>query len=131
MYRKALGVVLALIAGKSLAVDVDKPAPGWVTIGATVNGTVYEAKISTWKITSNAKGKKVASVSGQVKDKQSSNIEFYTWQVTLDDCKAEAGTLYTLTLAGKYVREASFMFDGGSVASTVAEEICAITKTGS
>ena len=92
----------------------------WLTLG-TIGEETYQLHQNSLEI-GETDGMKYASAVGQVvKD---SSAKFYLWMVLEEDCIQRYGTLYVGNLQGKLVAETSFVDNGASFASGVAQGIC-------
>lgn len=123
--RTALCALLVFFTGLALA-DEDSL---WLAASSS-NDTQWDIRRGSLELSKNRKGDDIAVVLGRSTTLSTRNISLRKWYVTFADCDREMGLLVVLSLEGKFVFEADFVFGGGSVASRVAELICAARGLG-
>jgi len=64
----------------------------------------------------------------RVRNSAKATVEFEKNYVRLADCRAGFGKLVTTDLNGLAKYDSEFMFDGGNVASTIAQTLCALAN---
>lgn len=120
--KRTVFFVLALLASPAFADD-----SAWVR--------VTESSDLTWDIqrgsheASNTKGGVPISVAvGRTVHTKTTVISLYKWYVSDKDCDAGSGKLVTLGLDNRYQWETEFLVKSGSVASQLAQVICALRR---
>ncbi|KTB79270.1 hypothetical protein AO069_10080 [Pseudomonas syringae pv. syringae PD2774] len=96
----------------------------WIRIAETDDGTRFETKPGSFEFSETRGKTPVAVLVGRQFIVKSKKIELQKWYVTATDCKNKMGKLTTLSVSGEFQFENDFVFDGGTVASTVAKFIC-------
>lgn len=115
--KRVISGILLVAACSSVMAD------GWVQ--TTSNDThQFSIKKGTGEITKNKAGEDIFVVIGRMYGKKSKKIDLEKWYVTVADCLKKEGKLVTLSLAGDFMYENDFVFQGGSIASANAELIC-------
>ena len=100
----------------------------WIHIAETDDGTRFEAKPGSFEFSKTRGNTPVAVLVGRQFTIKSKKIELQKWYVTAADCKNKMGKLTTLSVSGDFQFENDFVFDGGTVASTVAKFICDVAE---
>lgn len=99
----------------------------WVRAAST-DKYVYSIRKGSFEITKTKAGTPIAVVVLQAIDINTQNIKYYQNYVTKGDCLNGLGKLVALDTNGQYMYENDFVFDGDSVASSIASIICSIYK---
>lgn len=103
---------------------------GWYVVTQAVqDNTTYSIKLGTGERTQNKQGEPMTVVVGKTAEPRGGRIEVSKWYVTDTDCAREYGHLVVLTVDGAYKFESSFAKGSNSIASGIAETICALTAT--
>lgn len=97
--------------------------PEWLNVSNS-DENAYDIKTGSLEELKTKGGVDVAIVIGRVSNRKTRQIDLEKWYVSVADCDRELGKLVTLDLDGKYKFENDFVFEGGSVASRIAEMIC-------
>lgn len=96
----------------------------WIGLASLGDGTKWEAKPGSFEFSKNKSGLPIAVLTGRVVNPKPSTIDLQKWYVTAGDCKNKMGKLITLSVSGDYQYENDFIYDGGNVASSIAQFIC-------
>jgi len=99
----------------------------WISLSST-DAYTWEGRAGSLERTVTRGGKQVATASGRVINKKTSQISFEKWYVTEADCRAGYGKLITLNMDGDFQYESEFVETGGTVASSLASMLCSIVK---
>lgn len=121
--RCMLAVVGALFLLVSFSAFAEK---NWIDLAVSDDGTKWEAKPGSFEFTKNRSGIPIAVLTGRVVNSKPSTIDLRKWYVTAGDCKNKMGKLISLDVSGEYQYETDFLFDSGSVASSIAQFICEV-----
>lgn len=95
----------------------------WISY-ASNSDTSWEIKTGSLNFLPNRNGENIALVLGRSVHSDTSGIAFFKWYVTEDDCAKKMGSFVALSLKGDFLFQQDFVFDGGTVASILAETIC-------
>lgn len=98
----------------------------WIHIAETDDGTRFEAKPGSFEFSKTRGDIPVAVLVGRQFTLKSKKIDLQKWYVNAVDCKNKMGKLVTLSVSGDFKFESDFVFDGGTIASTIAEFICGV-----
>jgi len=102
----------------------------WVFIASsTSKQQKFEIKSGSLEISKTRSGTPIAVVIGRDYGPSTSKIDVWKAYVPLKDCISESGIIVTTNMAGEYQYQNEFVFDGGSVASGLAEAICSAAKS--
>lgn len=116
--------ILFVIASLTAAF-VAQGQTNWIRVAETDDST-WEVKPGSFEV-SQTKGKQdIAVVIGRINNSKTKQVTVGKWYVTLYDCSREMGKMVTLDLDGKFRFENDFVFGAGSVATAIAESICAV-----
>ncbi|MDM9552870.1 MULTISPECIES: hypothetical protein [Pseudomonas] len=97
----------------------------WINLGETSDGVVkFEAKPGSFEFSENREKTPIAVLVGRQTSSKSKTIELRKWYVSATDCHNKMGKLITLSVSGDFQFESDFIFDGGTVASSIAKFIC-------
>lgn len=116
-------VVFAICAG-----NVVHAEEGWVRIANNDSGIVWDIKAGSLELSKTRGEVPIAVVIGRTTDPGPKKVLFYKWYVPLKDCAAESGVMVSLNMSGEYQFENDFVFNGGNIASGLAEAICGAAK---
>ncbi|PRA59128.1 MULTISPECIES: hypothetical protein [Pseudomonas] len=123
MRKGSIGLVSAI----SLILSFSASAgPSWISLDETKDGLKWEAKPGSFEFSTNRNKVSVAVIAGRVVNSKTSDIALYKWYVSAADCSKKMGKLVSLGVDGEYQFDNDFMYGSGSVASSVAEFICAV-----
>lgn len=123
MRKGSIGLVSAI----SLILSFSASAgPSWISLDETKDGLKWEAKPGSFELSTNRNKVSVAVIAGRVVNSKTSDIALYKWYVSAADCSKKMGKLVSLGVDGEYQFDNDFMYGSGSVASSVAEFICAV-----
>ena len=101
----------------------------WIFIASsTSKQQKFEIKSGSLEISKTRSGTPIAVVIGRDHGPNTSKIDVWKAYVPLKDCISESGVIVTTNMAGVYQYQNEFVFDGGSVASSLAEAICGAAK---
>ena len=100
----------------------------WFTVGTSGSET-FQIKNGSLQYAEH-EGQAFYGVVGQVRNSATNDVNYYFWAVDDQDCAAELGTLSIGTMQGDHISDVSFVFDGASVASTIAQVICVAATEG-
>lgn len=100
----------------------------WISLAVLDDGTKWEAKPGSFEFKKNRSGIPIAVLTGRVVNTKPSTIDLRKWYVTAGDCKNKMGKLVSLDVSGEYQHENDFLFDSGSVASSIAQFICEVAE---
>lgn len=98
----------------------------WITVGKTAE-SVFSIKEGSLSIEETKGGEGVAAVLGRVNNSDGT-ILIRQWYVSGEHCQREFGKLVTLDTNGNFEFDNDFAFNSGSVASSIAEMICAAIR---
>ncbi|HGY9618370.1 TPA: hypothetical protein ACOJNU_000434 [Pseudomonas putida] len=96
----------------------------WINLGETSDGIKFEAKPGSFEFSENREKTPIAVLVGRQYSSKSKSIELRKWYVTAADCHNKMGKLISLSVSGEFQFESDFIFDGGTVASSIAKFIC-------
>lgn len=114
------GLLLSVVC--SLAVADNE---SWVPVASIKStGTEFSIKKGSGELLQNKAGESIYVVVGRDHSKKDSRVELQKWYVRAQDCQSKQGQLVSLSLKGEFLFENDFVFNAGSVASTIAEAIC-------
>lgn len=112
----------ALLAATFSATAADT----WVKVSESTD-LIYDVKSgSVQRGTTDRSSEPIIAFLVRTKDKRSSSTQFEKNYVTLADCELGYGKLVTTDLDGKAKYSTDFVLEGGNVASTLAEALCAL-----
>lgn len=97
----------------------------WVEVSSS-DEIVVSFRKGSFDVSKNHGGDTIALAIAQLVMKGSQNVEFRKFYVTSSDCRLGYGELVTLDLNGEFLSSAKFVSQGGSVASGVADMLCAL-----
>lgn len=131
------GVVFwAAVAMVSFGTTVDaakKPnqaasdASSWIQIAASDTGDVsFSAHKGSFEVAKTKDGTVVGSILGQYTIKENNTVYYYKLYASQADCAAGYGQLVLLDTDGTYSSESAFVSKGASIASGIADFICAV-----
>lgn len=113
-----------LAAAALTAASLVQGQTNWIRVAET-DDSAWEVKPGSYEA-GQTKGKQdIAVVIGRINNSKTKQVTVGKWYVTLSDCSREMGTIVTLDLDGKFRFENDFVFGAGSVATAIAESICA------
>ena len=95
----------------------------WVLITSSDTKT-YEARVGSLGSVYTVLGEPAAIFLMRVFEIATGKITFVRHYVRIADCRAGFGKLGEADLSGRVTYEVEFVFDGGNVASTIAQTIC-------
>lgn len=98
----------------------------WISLASSDDGSKWEAKPGSFEFSKNRSDVVIAMLAGRVVGAKHATIELHKWYVSAADCDNKMGRLVTLSVSGEYQYENDFIFEGGSVASSIAEFICTV-----
>lgn len=120
-------VSIGLVGAISLFLSLSASAgTNWISLDETKDGSKWEAKPGSFEFSTNRNKISVAVIAGRVVNSKTSEIQLYKWYVTAADCSKKMGKLVSLGVDGEYQFDNDFMYGSGSVASSIAEFICAV-----
>lgn len=115
-----------ILVGQLLAPSVAAASESdWVLVG-DAGGTTWAVQKSSFYLGKNGAGVPIAVVTGRQVDKSTTRIDLQKWYVPLNACAAGSGKLTTTTLDGQFLYENDYLKGAGSVASDIADFICAV-----
>lgn len=123
MRNSLFGVVSAISLFLSFSASAET---NWISLGETDEGIKWEAKPGSFEFTTNRNKAPIAVIAGRVVNSKNSGIELYKWYVSAADCSKKMGKIVSLSVGGEYQFDTDFMYGSGSVASGIAEFICAV-----
>lgn len=118
-----LGLVLA---GNALAVEVDPKA--WIQLASTqsnIEKNDFYGKVGTFEHTKNFTTGVIQQITT---DKVSGDVRVKYYKATIDDaaCAQGFGKLNYYDLGGKFLFNADFIKDGGSIGASIGDIICQV-----
>lgn len=119
---------LLMIATFQLVIFSANAETAWIYIAEADDGTKFEAKPGSFEFSKNRSNIPVAVLVGRQFEQKSKKIELRKWYVTASDCHNKMGQLITLSVGGDFKFDNDFVFDGGTVASTIAKFICDVAQ---
>lgn len=126
--KMVLGFMVGLLLG---GITVAAFAQEWVTISRPRGGGQYDVRVGSFKFDyTDDTGERVAAVVVRHITANGRDVEFEQNYVKLTDCVKTWGKLVTTNLTGKALYSNDFIFGGGNSASTIAEFICSLARTG-
>ena len=117
LMQKLLFYLLGLAATGALAGD------SWVLVTSSGSKT-YEARAGSLEHVLTHTQEPAAILLFRITEAATRNITFVRHYVSIADCRAGFGKLGVADLSGHAIDNAFFAFDGGNVASKIAETIC-------
>jgi len=114
MIKTILLILLVLASTAAIAGD------NWTLI-ASGDTKKYEARIGSLRPVFTEAGEPAVIILIRVTEFATRTITFVRHYVRIADCRAGFGKLGQADLSGRAVSEAEFVFDGGNVASTIAQ----------
>ena len=100
-------------------------AQQWVEIAKT-DETVFYIQANSFTATENDGGTRVIAAIGKTFGINSNRVDVLIWYVPVSDCIAGRGKFYVLDSNGKPRSNHDFVFQNGTVSSTIAEIICRV-----
>ena len=100
-------------------------AQQWVEIAKT-DETVFYIQANSFTATENDGGTRVIAAIGKTFGINSNRVDVLIWYVPVSDCIAGRGKFYVLDSNGKPQSNHDFVFQNGTVSSTIAEIICRV-----
>lgn len=119
-YLLAVGLALPFLAASPANAN-----DGW-TLVAESNTVQYSAQNGSFISSQTRGGTEIFVVIGKSHDSTTNQISIEKWYVSVSDCAQGHGNLVTLDIDGNFKFENSYANGGGSVASGIAETICAL-----
>ena len=98
----------------------------WISLDESMEGLKWEAKPGSFEFSTNRNKVAIAVIAGRVVNPKNSEILLYKWYVSAADCSKKMGKVVSLSVGGEYLFDSDFMYESGTIASTVAEFICAV-----
>jgi hypothetical protein len=117
MIKTILSILLVLAAAAAIAKD------NWTLITSS-DTKKYEARIGSLKPVFTEAGEPAAIILVRVTEFTTREMTFVRHYVRIADCRAGFGKLGEADLSSRATHEAEFVFDGGNVASMIAQTIC-------
>ena len=117
MIKTILLILLVLAAAAAIAGDK------WTLITSSDTKT-YEARIGSLRPVFTEAREPAVIILVRVTEFTTRKMTFVRHYVRIADCRAGFGKLGEADLSGRAISEAEFVFDGGNVASTIAQTIC-------
>lgn len=99
----------------------------WITYG-TANGMTFQMKTGSFGPGYDLENREIIGGFGRVSREGINQVEILQIYVTLEDCRKKIGTLYAANAQGVPVLKADFMNEGGTVASNMADSLCAVAS---
>lgn len=123
MRKGLIGLVSAISLSLSFSVfaGID-----WISLGESNGGLKWEAMPGSFEFSKNRNKSSIAVIAGRVVNSKTTDIQLYKWYVSTADCSKKMGKLVSLGVDGEYQFDSDFMYGSGSVASNIAEFICAV-----
>jgi len=119
--------LIGLLSAISLLFSCSASAgPSWISLDENKDGLKWEAKPGSFEFLKNRNKVPIAVIAGRVVNSKTSDIQLYKWYVSAADCSKKMGKLVSLGVDGEFQFDNDFMYGSGSVASSVAEFICAV-----
>ena len=115
--QKVLLFLLGLVATDAIAGNK------WILITSS-DAKTYEARVGSLGTVYTESGEPAAILLFRVFAIATKEITFVRYYVRIADCRAGSGKLGEADLSGRAIHEWEFVFDGGNVASTIAQTIC-------
>lgn len=117
------------LGGLSLATTIVFAQGSWVQVSRS-STQVWEARAGSFEysLTESTREPIVAMVV-RVRDINGGRVEFERNYVRLSHCRAGFGKLVATDLNGRAKYDNDFILDGGNVASSIAETLCALART--
>ena len=113
----SLLLVFGLTGGYAIADE------NWTLI-TTGDTKIFEARIGSLQHVYTGLGEPAAIILCRVIDIATKNVKFARYYVRFADCRAGFGKVGEADLSNRALSEADFVFDGGNVASAIAQTIC-------
>jgi len=120
-YEGIIKTILLFLLG--LAVTDAIAGDNWIFITSSDTKT-YEARVGSLQPVFTESGEPAAILLIRVFEIATKKLSFVRHYVRIADCRAGFGKLGEADLSGHATYEAEFVFDGGNVASKIAETIC-------
>lgn len=119
---KLSSLLLFFVASSVLAQE------NWILISRSKT-TTYEARVGSLEHTLTEVGREpIVALIFRVRDSAKAAVEFEKNYVRLSDCRAGFGKLVTTDLNGRAKYDNDFVFEGGNVASTIAQTLCGLAN---
>jgi hypothetical protein len=115
--QKLLLYLLGLAATGAIAQD------NWVLVTSSATKT-YETRAGSLEHVLTDSQEPAVILLFRVTEVATRNITFVRHYVSIADCRAGLGKLGAADLSGHAIYDAFFVFDGGNVASKIAQTIC-------
>ncbi|MBT9571076.1 MAG: hypothetical protein IV106_08205 [Pseudomonas umsongensis] len=117
------------VAATPSKAELPKPQPeisniGWTDIGS-VDEYRYQIQDGSFRFDKNSNGTALAVVIGRRIITTSQDILLLQWSVSAQDCVNERGSITVYDVNGNPSFQNDFVFGGGTLASIVAETVCA------
>lgn len=103
--------------------SITATAQQWVELAKT-DETVFYVQVNSFTATENDGGTKVIAAIGKTFGINSNRVDVLIWYVPITDCITGRGKFYVLDSNGKPRSNHDFVFQNGTVSSTIAEIIC-------
>jgi hypothetical protein len=102
----------------------------WIFIASNRDDTrFYSGKRGSFEIVTTKGGTQAAMVLGQIDDRKDNTITYNKWYVSTSDCQSGIGKLVALKVGGDFDFEADYVAKGESIASSIADTICAVYRS--
>jgi hypothetical protein len=97
----------------------------WIDFGVG-NGMSYQLKKGSFRFDQDTAGIALAVALGRIVHQDTHQINALQFYVRAAECIKERGTLAMTDVNGQLFSQAEFMFSAGTIASNIAETICAV-----
>lgn len=117
-------LLVSLIAIGAASSSFGQPSP-WVTVVTAENNVTYEFKTGSFELSKNGAGETIGAVISRTTMPDRS-IRLNKKYVRTTECEAGQGKIVTLNLSGEFAYDNDFLFQGGTIASSLAEMLCVL-----
>lgn len=121
--RRVINIKILLPLLFSLNAAYSLGAEDWTLVTGT-DIKVYEARGGSLEFLSINSLEPAAVLSFRITDTSAKTINFVKYIVSLNDCRKGMGRLIATDPSSQPLYQAHFVFDGGNVASKIAQTIC-------
>lgn len=97
----------------------------WIDFGVG-NGMSYQLKKGSFRFDQDTSGVALAVALGRIVHQDTNQINALQFYVRAAECIKERGMLAMTDVNGQLISQAEFMFSAGTIASNIAETICAV-----
>ena len=125
MKSKLVAVTLALLF--SWQINSVSAQERWIKIDESKDGShlVYALR-GSYGLSRNKGGDQIAVITTRSVNKKSDRVFLQKSYVRTRDCAAKQGKIVSLSMDGEFLYENDFIFDAGTIATSIAEMICLI-----